>query len=144
MTTDARAARPGRGWFLAGAILMLITATLHTAGQFGPTPPGLESAISTMQQSRLAMGFGMVPSLFDIFQDLTFTMSVTFYALGLFNLLIALSADVTVPLQRRIALLNLGWIAAFIALCAYYQIPPPLICGIVMWPVFLMAWVRSR
>ena len=64
MTTDARTTRPGRRWLLAGAILMLITATLHTAGQFGPTPPGHESALSTMQQSKLEMGFGMAPSLF--------------------------------------------------------------------------------
>jgi hypothetical protein len=144
MANGARAGRPGRGWLLAGAILILITATLHTIGQLGPTPPGFEAAISAMQQARLDMGFAMTPSLFDILQDLTFTMSLAFYALGALNLLLARSAEVTQRLQRQVALINLIWIGAFIVLCAYYRIPPPLICGVVMWPVFLMAYVRSR
>ena len=136
--------RPGRRWFLAGSILMLLTGLAHTAGQFGPTPPGLEATLETMRAARLDMGMGMMPSLFDILQDLTFTMSVTFFALAALNLLLAISADVTVRLQRRAALVNLVWLAAFVALCYHYSVPPPIICGAIMWPVFLVAFLRSR
>lgn len=97
-----------------------------------------------MQAARLDMGLGMVPSLVDILQDLSFTMSVTFYGLGALNLLLARSSDVTPRLRRQVALVNLGWLTAFTAIGAIYRIPPPLICGVIMWPVFLMVYVRSR
>jgi hypothetical protein len=129
---------------LAGAILMLLTATAHTIGQFGPTPPSLEAVESAMRAAHLDMGAGMVPSMHDIVMVLSFTMSVTFYALGGLTLLLSRSADVTPRLRRQVALVNVTWIAVFVVLCAYYRILPPLICGVIMWPVFLVAWIRSR
>ena len=137
-------ARPGRSWLLAGSILMLLTGLAHTAGQFGPMPPGFEAPVAAMQAARFDMGLGMSPSLFDIFQDLTFTMSVTFFALGALNLLLALHRTVTVELQRPVALINVLWLAAFVVLSYRYAVPPPLICGAVMLPVFGVAFLKSR
>lgn len=123
---------------------MLLTGLAHTAGQFGPTPPELEAPMATMQAAHFDMGLGMSPSLLDILQTLTFTMSVTFFALAAMNMLIALSPAVTVDLQRQFALINVLWLIAFVVLSYRYAIPPPLICGVVMLPVFVITFVKSR
>ena len=39
---------------------------------------------------------------------------------------------------------NLVWLAAFIGVCWFYAVPPPLISGAVIWPFFLMALIRNR
>ncbi len=39
---------------------------------------------------------------------------------------------------------NLVRLAAFIGVCWFYAVPPPLISGAVIWPFFLMALIRNR
>jgi len=97
-----------------------------------------------MRAAHLPMGIGMAPSLFDIFRDLAFTMSIAFFALAAFNVLIARHRDTTPALLRAATVLNLVWLAAFIALCWFYAVPPPLISGALVWPFFLVALLRNR
>ena len=133
-----------RGWFVAATALLLLTGLAHTAGQFTADEPELDGAVSAMRTAHLALGFGMTPSLYDVLRDLAFTMSVTFFALTALNAVVAWHPDTTGSLLRTVALVNLVWIGAFVALNAYYRVLPPLICGVVTWPVFLVAVVRSR
>jgi hypothetical protein len=135
---------PGRGWFIAGTALVLLAGAAHTAGQFTPDEPELATALAAMRGSHLPMGMGMSPSLFDIFRDLAFTMTVTFFALAAVDALLVWHRDTTAALLRAAALLNMVWLAAFIAVCWFYRVPPPLISGIVIWPFFLIAWLRIR
>jgi hypothetical protein len=135
---------PGRGWFLAGTVLTLLAGLAHTAGQFTPEEPELANALTAMRASRLPMGLGMAPSLFDIFRDLAFTMSVTFFALAALNLVIVRHRDTTPALLRAVTLVNLLWLAGFIGICWFYAVPPPLISGVLIWPFYLVALLRNR
>jgi hypothetical protein len=87
---------------------------------------------------------GMAPSLFDIFRDLAFTMSVTFFALAALNIVIVRHRDTTAALLRTVTIVNLAWLAAFIGVCWLYAVPPPLISGILIWPFYLIALLRNR
>ena len=97
-----------------------------------------------MRAARLPMGMGMAPSLFDIFRDLAFTMSVTFFALAALNVVIVRHRDTTPGLLRSVTVLNLVWLTGFIAVCWLYAVPPPLVSGVAIWPFFLMALLRNR
>jgi hypothetical protein len=113
---------------------MLLTALAHTAGNLATAEPSPEEGAVTgaMRGYRLPMGMGMNPSMLDIFEDLVFTMSITFAALAAINLALAASAEVSDRALRRIAWVNLIWVAAFTALCWKYRIPPPLISGVLI------------
>src|SRR5262245_4222478 len=113
---------------------MFLTALAHTAGNVAPVEPSASGKAVTdaMRGLLLSMGMGMNPSMFDIFKDLTFTMSITFAALATINLALAASADITDRLLRCIAWIDLVWVAAFTALCWHYRIPPPLISGVLI------------
>ena len=129
---------------MTGTVLLALTGVAHTAGQFTPDEPELAAALAAMRAAHLPMGMGMAPSLFDIFRDLAFTMSIAFFALAAFNVLIARHRDTTPALLRAATVLNLVWLAAFIALCWFYAVPPPLISGALVWPFFLVALLRNR
>ena len=129
---------------MTGTVLLALTGVAHTAGQFTPDEPELGAALAAMRAAHLPMGMGMAPSLFDIFRDLAFTMSIAFFALAAFNVLIARHRDTTPALLRAATVLNLVWLAAFIALCWFYAVPPPLSSGALVWPFFLVALLRNR
>src|SRR3954454_3827525 len=136
--------RRGRRLFTTAAALMLLTATAHTAGNLAS---GLEDAsekqvFAAMDNVRSPLGFGMSPSLKDIYWELVFIMSITFAALAVINLLLAASNDISDRLLQRIAWANVLWVGACLILSWHYQIPPPLISTAVI-EVFLIASVVS-
>lgn len=140
----ATTSRPGRGWFLAGTILLVLTGIAHTIGQFTPDEPELAAVLNAMRTSNIPMGMGMSPSLMGIFRDLAFTMSIMFFALAAMNLLLIYGADATTRLRRTAAGINLIWLTVFLLLAYSYKIPPPLISALVIWPMFLVAYLKSR
>jgi hypothetical protein len=125
-------------------VLVALTGVAHTAGQFTPDKPVLAAGLAAMRTAHLPMGMGMAPSLWDIFRDLAFTMSVTFFALAALNAVIAWQRDTTPALLRLATVVNLVWVAVFIGVCWLYAVPPPLISGVLIWPFFLVALLRNR
>lgn len=123
---------------------MGLTGLAHTVGQFGTDPPSLAPTIDAMRAATLPMGLGMSPSLCDIFVDLAFTMSVTFFALTAMNLLLVYGVDATTRQRRAASAITLVWLGAFTGLAYLFRVPPPLISGLVIWPVFLVAFIKSR
>jgi hypothetical protein len=71
-------------------------------------------------------------------------MSVTFFALAAFDALVVWNRDTTAALLRKAAALNAVWLAAFVILCWFYAVPPPLISGLAILPFFVVAWLRIR
>ena len=126
--------RRGRRLFTTAAILMVLTAAGHTIGNVAPIPqgPAEQKVFAAMDEYRQPMGFGMVPSMHDIYWTLVFTMSITFFALGLMNLVVAASADTSASLLRRLTWLNALWVGAFLILAWRYQVPPPLISAVII------------
>lgn len=118
--------------FTVAAILMILTALAHTAGNLasGPVDPADAAVEAAMQARKIPLGMGMAPSLWDVYRTLVFTMSITLIALGVMNLIVVASADVPGALLRRIAWLNFVWAGAFTLLSLAYRIPPPLISGV--------------
>lgn len=126
--------RPGRRLFTVAAVLMMLTAAAHTAGNMieGPVDPAEQRVMAAMEGFRIDLGMGMIPSLRDIYKSLTFTMSITLAALGLMNLVLAGSAAAPDGLLRRVSWVNLIWVGAFLALNWMMRIPPPLISAVLI------------
>ena len=126
--------KSGRRLFSTAALLMLLTAALHTIGNMSARPDaGAEEKVFTdMGNLHFPLGMGMNPSLRDVYWDLVFTMSITFAALGLLNLVVAGCAEVGPDVLRRMSWVNALWVGMFVILNVKYQIPPPLISGVVI------------
>jgi len=132
--------QPGRRLFSSAGVLMILTAFAHTAGHFSPSSgPAEDQLVGAMRDFRMALGFGMNPSMLDIYSSLSLTMTITFVTLGTISLLLAGSADTTNRLLRRAGWVNATWVGAFLAVNAYYQIPPPLISAAIIELVLLAA-----
>jgi len=138
--------RRGRRLFSLAAVLLIVVAAAHTAGHApmlfagGPLP----GVLGAMAAEREPLGMGMDPSMLDIHLSLVLTMSVTFVALGLVNLVVAGAADTSATTLRRLAWLDVAWVGALVALYAYYRIPPPLISTALVELVLLASLFVTR
>lgn len=120
-----------RGLLIASSILMLLGTVAHTVGNLSPSKdPAINAAYTAMKNSYPEVGMGMHPSMFDVHMLLVLIMSVTFAAIAGLNLALVRRLD-DVSL-RRVIWINLVWVAAFTALCVRYQVPPPLISGVLI------------
>ena len=119
----------GHRLFSTAAVLMILTAAAHTAGNLASGPPDLaeQRLFEAMRNHKVPLGMGMNPSVHDIYWDLVFTMSITFAALGSINLVLASGPGADRRLLRRVSWANAVWIAAFLILNAVFRIPPALI-----------------
>jgi hypothetical protein len=137
--------KPGRRMFSTAALLMILTAAAHTAGNLASSPenPEEQKLFAAMSAFHEALGMGMNPSMQDIYWTLVFTMSITFAALGAINLSLAASADVSDGVLRRVSWVNLLWVGVFLVLSWKHQIPPPLISAVVI-EFFVVASLLRR
>lgn len=137
--------RPGRRMFTVACILILITAALHTMGNALSRRMGeaQNKVMDVMQSSRLPMGMGMEPSFYDVFRAVTFTMSITFLALGVIGLMLTGSQSVSSGVIRRMTWFYLLWNGAFTVLCYSYRVAPPLICGVLIEATLVIALLTS-
>jgi hypothetical protein len=121
--------RPGRRLFSAAAVLMILTAVAHTAGNLTSRPETAaeQSVFAAMNGYHVPLGLGMNPSIYDIYWILVMTMSITFVALGWINLLLAASPDISGRVLRRVSWANAVWVGAFLILAWVYRAPPALI-----------------
>jgi hypothetical protein len=125
-------------------VLMLLTALLHTVGNLLPSSdPAAIQFENTLRSFRFDAGLGMKPSSFDVHMVLVLTMTVTFAAFGILNLVLAAAPDVSERIVRRVVWINVIWVAAFTALSAFYRVPPPLISGVIIELPLLAALLRG-
>ena len=132
---------PGRRLFGTACIALLVVAFLHTLGATSE-PPQDEAFMameSAMRGYRVPMGMGMNPSVWDIQRALSFTMSICLAAMGALGIAVGGSRDASTGLVARVALVQAVASAALTVLYAVYQIPPPLICMIVVTALFALA-----
>ncbi len=132
--------RHGRRLFSIASMLLILTAAAHTLGHFQPQPqtPEYINLKSTMEAYQFDLGMGMKPSVRDVLESLSLTMSVTLLLLGLQNLLIAM-ADESGKMVRRFAFVNIIGVGALATLYWVYRLPPPLISFVIVEVVFLLA-----
>jgi hypothetical protein len=123
----------GRRAFSLAAVLMLFTALAHTLGNIQPiNNPDQRLLITQMAALRLPVGLQMTPSVWQIYQDLMFTMSVTFLGLGLVNVTLGAHREATTALLRRVSWMNLIWVAAYTLLAMAFQVTPAAISGLLI------------
>lgn len=137
----------GNRLLAAGSILIIIVAMLHTMGHFAPAPANdtaLHAVITAMRGYQLDMGMGMKPSLMDIFESLSLTMTITVLFLGIQNLVMLAAAGDNSKLVRRITVLSMLWVGGLIILYAIYRVPPPLFSFIVVEIILVLALLRNR
>jgi hypothetical protein len=124
---------PGRRAFSLAAILMLLTALAHTLGNIQPiNDPERRLLITQMAAVRVPVGAGQTPSIWDVYQDLVFTMTATFLGLGLVNLVLGSHRDSSAALLRRVSWMNLVWVLGYIALSLAFQVAPAWISGVLI------------
>jgi hypothetical protein len=61
---------------------------------------------------------------------LVLTTTVTFTAIAVLNL--ALVRVISDQALQRVVWINLIWVAVFTSLCSFYQVPPPLMSGVLI------------
>lgn len=137
----------GNRLLAAGSILIIVVAMLHTMGHFTPAPAddtALRAVMAAMRGYQLDMGMGMKPSLMDIFESLSLTMTITVLFLGIQNLVMLAAAGDNSKLVRRITVLSMLWVGGLIILYAIYRVPPPLFSFIVVEIILVLALLRNR
>jgi len=132
-----------RRWLLGvGGLLLILTAAAHAIAQTaGRSDDRAQAVMTAMRSYRLPLGLSDNPSLFDVFASLSYTMSLTFAAIGMLVIAIASSTGVTDRLLRRVAWINALWLAALVALNVVYRLPPPTIAGTLALLTFLAALI---
>ncbi|HEY4089117.1 MAG TPA: hypothetical protein VGM43_24475 [Bryobacteraceae bacterium] len=120
-----------RGLLITSSILMLLGAAAHTVGNLlPPSDPAVVGIYAAMRSSYPKLGMGMNPSMLDVHMLLVLTMTVTFAAIALLNL--ALVRAISDQALQRVVWINVIWVAVFTSICAFYQVPPPLISGVLI------------
>ena len=112
---------------------MLLLATAHTIGFFGPHPmtPAENTLFAAMGALKEDMG-SMQPSIKDVYYCLALTMTVLYVALGVVMLALSANMEISDGFLRRISWVNLLWVTASAIVGYHYQIPPPFISGIIL------------
>jgi hypothetical protein len=134
----------GRRLFSSASLAMIAVAGLHTLGSSNTTPgsPAEAAVQQSMRGYQLPLSMmGLTPSLWDLFRDLAFTMSVTVTVLGLLGL--AAHADVPTRVIRRVAWLMTATSAALAGLSGSYHVAPPFISFVVVTILYLAAAVAG-
>jgi Fe2+ transport system protein B len=144
-TEAARRAAPGRRMLEIASYALIVVALLHTIGNLNTTPADAAEASlqAAMRAYRVPLGMGMVPSVWDIFRGLVFTMSVCVVAMGVLGIVVA-NPEVPPRIQYRTALVLLISCAGLTAMYGMLQIPPPFISFAVVTLLYAVCVVQSR
>ena len=126
--------RPGRRIFSTAAILMLLLAVAHTAGNLAPGPvePAQEKLFQDMNAVRVPVGMGMNPSVKDLYFTLVWTTAITFAGLGLISLTLAAISETPERVLRRVSWINALWVGGVLIVCWIYRVAPPLISVVII------------
>ncbi len=137
--------RKGHRLFSAASIGLILIAVLHTIGHFAPPPDDLimTALLTAMKSYRFDLGLAS-PSMLEIFESLSLSVSLMLAWAGLTNLLIAHNAGLRDALMRRVCALNVLGIAALVALFGVYRVPPPAITLAIVDILFVIAFVGLR
>lgn len=136
----------GRRSLTVAAIATLAVAAIHTIGTFAPPPADDAALLSVIEAARgyhMEMGLGMAPSIWDIQQALSLTMTLFLIAIAVFALSFAGDRDATPRTLSRIAVISTGTMAALTVTYAIFQIPPPLVAIAILAILYLVAALRT-
>lgn len=117
--------RSGRRLFSTAALLMILTAVVHTTA-FLANAAKTQASLAPLDETLRA-----------VFWSLAFTMSITFAGLGAMSLVVAAS-DAPDRLLRALGWVNFVWMGAVIILNIPLNVQPPIVFGVLV-EVFVLA-----
>ena len=119
-------------------------AALHAVGHFsgGPPDPAAAALEQTMRGYRFEI-MGMHPSMHDITQSLSLTMTVMLLFAGAIDLALFGAIATNPRAMRRLASTNIIGVAALVAVFAYYRIPPPFVTLAIVGVLFTIGLART-
>ena len=85
----------------------------------------------------------MSPTMDDIFLALAYSMTVLMVGLGATGLVLAASKSVSSAVIRLVAWIYLGWSVAFTVTAYHFQVPPPIISGLVIVASLIVAIIPA-
>ncbi|MBL0122751.1 MAG: hypothetical protein IPP88_08460 [Betaproteobacteria bacterium] len=137
--------RKGHRLFSTASIGLILVALLRAIVHFSaPSDDLVMSALLTaMQAYRFDLGLGN-PSMMDIHDSLSLTMSIALLWTGLLNLLIARYTGLRDKLMRRVCTLNIFGVGALVVLFSVYQLPGPAVGLGIVEVLFVIARLRLR
>jgi hypothetical protein len=129
----------GRRFFKTGGVFLLLLGVIHTASLFVKQTPANETEkqlLYLMTNYKFNL-MGSMRSMWDLFQG--FSAAFSIWALGLGVLDLSLSNE-RPALLKRLALLNILWLAALLALSLrnFFAFPTAFFTVILL--IFLAAW----
>lgn len=136
--------RPGRRFFSAASIGLLLVAAVHTLASIAPPPDDVATRTlrAVMDAYRYQLGLGWTPSASDVTDSLSLTISVLLALLGLQNLAVARAAGASDALVSLLCLLGALGVGGLVVLYAVYRILPPLLMLGAVEVLFLLGLAR--
>lgn len=117
----------GRRLFTAASLATLLLSALHIFGTSQPVPPLIDPITQAMQNTAISMGFGMVPSMWDVHQGIAYAMGILLGMIGALGLVLAATTDITgKALTRTAAVFTVGFIL-LAALNWVFRLPIPFV-----------------
>ena len=137
---------PGRRWFKAGAIALVIFGAFHLLAVYksvvvGPETPAEVELTKNLKAFQMPMG-PFKPSAWHTTNILNTSYSVLLIFAGVIDLL-ALSSVVAAHMLRPLTLANVIFTFLIAAICLAFQFPPPLIFSGATWFCFTMSLIRQ-
>ena len=141
-----RSSSPGRRWFKAGAIALIIFGAVHCLAIYkslvvGPANPAEIELTRNLKAYSTEMG-PFKPSAWHTTNLLNTSYSVLLIFAGVINLL-SLAPVVAAHKLRPLTLANVIFTFLIAAICLAFQFPPPLIFAGAAWFCFTMSLIRQ-
>jgi hypothetical protein len=139
-------ATPGRGWFKAGAIGLIVFGAVHLLAVYKglfrqPTTPQEIAAHEALLALRMDMG-PFRPTGWHTTMILNSSYSVLLIFAGALDLL-SLNALVAADRLRPLAAVNSLFCGVLFLITAAFQFPPPMLFALACCVFFLVGWFKS-
>lgn len=137
---------PGRHWFLAGAIVLILFGAVHSLAVldsfFGAPDPRLAEADAALRRAVVPLG-PLRPTAWGAVQILNISYTLLLLTLGVMNLLV-LGALSQANRLRPAAALNAGLSLALLVVALALQFPPPALFALAAFVCFGIATLRAH
>jgi hypothetical protein len=136
---------PGRHWFLAGTIILLLFGAVHSLAVldsfFGTPDPRLAEADAALRRAVVPVG-PLRPTAWGAVQILNVSYALFLLTLGVMNLL-TLGPLIHSKRLRPVAALNAALALALLAVALAFQFPPPAVFALGAFLCFGVAAFRA-
>ena len=131
----------GRRLFKAGAVLLVLLGLVHSLSLIRDLVPAndTERQLLTLMNTYRFNLMGSMRSMTDLFRGFSIAFTVASIGLGVLDLTLAGERS---ALLRRVALVNIVWLAVLVGIALRYFFAAPLAFQVVALLIFAAAWLK--